>query len=151
MACPQLPKRALYALKCLVHLAGKREPARAKEIAHCAGIPPAEASKVLYLLTWGGFVSSRRGSKGGFWLRVAPEKIRIGKVMRFFHPPAKAGRSQFDDPVMRLWDKATAPGYDAFEGLTLADLVKDGGADRILKDAANDDDASSYAGNEQKY
>ncbi|MFQ5928049.1 MAG: Rrf2 family transcriptional regulator, partial [Terriglobia bacterium] len=68
-----------------------RSAPSARELARCAEIPPAQAAKILYLLTWAGFVSSRRGFKGGFWLRVPARHIRVKDVMEFFHPPVERG------------------------------------------------------------
>lgn len=140
VACPQLPKRVLYALKCLCCLAGTQQPMRAKELAHCTGIPLAEAAKVLYLLTWGGFVLSRRGSNGGYWLGIPPEKIRLGEVVRFFQTPADRSSGSINDPVLRLWIGAIAPSYDAFEDLTLADLARNGKASNTPEGAENSKD-----------
>lgn len=126
MAWPHLPKRVHYALKGLCCLAQAEGPVRAHELARRAGIPPAQAAKILYLLTWGGFVSSRRGSSGGFWLRLPAHSIRVRDVMAFFHPPAHYGGRESNDPVLQVWQETAASSHRTFEQLTLADLTGQG-------------------------
>ncbi len=125
MPWPSLPQRVHAALKGLCCLARTQGPVRAQELARCAGIPPAQAAKILYLLTWGGFVSSRRGSKGGFWLRIPSHRIRVQAVVDFFQPPDDRERKDSKDPVLKALQKAASPSRRAFQELTLADLVGD--------------------------
>jgi DNA-binding IscR family transcriptional regulator len=77
----------------------------------------------LYLLAWGGFVSSRRGSKGGFWLRRAPGRIRIGEVVKFLSSPVDLSHELSNDPVLRVWRKTAASSYEAFKRLSVGDLA----------------------------
>ena len=146
MAGPLLPKRVLYALRSLLCLAETQRPVRAEKLARFVGIPPCEAAKVLYLLTWGGFVSSRRGSKGGFWLCKPPEEIRVKEVVGFFQVPTNRDQGHLNDPVLRLWEKITAPSYGAFENLNLADLVRHSNVDKMLERAPNSEDDLSFVG-----
>jgi Rrf2 family transcriptional regulator, iron-sulfur cluster assembly transcription factor len=125
VAWPELPKRVLYALKSLCFLAAAQGPVCAREVARCTGMPPAEASKILYLLGWGGFVSSRRGSKGGFWLRRTPGRIRIGDVVKFLSSPPEPGGGRHD-PVVQVWEQIAASSHDAFNRISLDDLLKEG-------------------------
>ena len=123
MVWPALPKRVQYALQALTCLARAQSPVRAHELAECAGIPPTQAAKILYLLTWGGFVSSRRGSQGGFWLRIPADSIRVRDVTEFFHPPRDGKDKPSDDPILQLWHELAASSYRTFEELTLAELM----------------------------
>jgi Rrf2 family transcriptional regulator, iron-sulfur cluster assembly transcription factor len=117
-----LPTRVHYALQGLCHLARHPGPVRARELAREEKIPAAQAAKLLYLLTWGGFVRSRRGLNGGFWLERPPESIRVREVIAFFHPPAnRSAKSR--DAVCRVWNDTVAVSRSAFEQLTIADLV----------------------------
>lgn len=128
-AWPELPKRLHHSLRILCCLAQSSGPRRARELAYCTGVPPAEAAKLLYLLAWGGFVASRRGSKGGFWLLRSPNRVRVRELIDFFHrpeAPAAAGADKDKDPVARLWQQATALSKQSFERHTLADLVREG-------------------------
>jgi len=125
-AWPDLPKRLHHSLRILCCLAQRPGPRRAKELAHCTGVPPAETAKLLYLLAWGGFVASRRGSKGGFWLRRSPKRIRVRELIDFFHRPEDSPDGADKDPVARLWQQATALSTRFFERHTVADLVREG-------------------------
>lgn len=140
MRWSHLPVRVHYALKSLCCLARAQGPVRAHELAECAGIPPAQAAKILYLLTWGGFVCSRRGSKGGFWLRRPPHRIRVRDVMEFFHPPASRRGKDSDDPILQAWQETAASSQQSFEQLTLAELVGERPAGQFFKGLAEHED-----------
>ncbi len=133
MALPTLPRRVHYALKILCCLVGEPAPVRAREVARCTEIPAAQVAKTLYLLTWGGFVQSRRGSKGGFWLRRPAEQIGIHNVIQFLLPPLEDGRRLQKDPVLRVWQQTAVPPHQAFQRMNLADLVRKGNAAQTLK------------------
>ncbi len=132
MAWFRLPKRVHYALKTLCCLAPAQGPVRAREVARCTGIPPAEAAKILYLLTWGGFISSRRGSKGGFWLRKPPGRIHIGDVVKFLYPMDRNSKHS-KDPVLQIWQQTAASSHEAFKRFSLEDLIKKGKAAQVFK------------------
>ena len=116
------PMRLRTALKCLCCLAATEEPIQSPEIAGKTGVSSAETAKVLQLLVLGGFVTSRRGSKGGFQLARPSNELTTGEVIDFFlakHPTEPAG----DCPVMHALDEAIAPGQEAFAKLTLAEIA----------------------------
>ncbi len=123
MAWPELPKRALYALKSLCFLATVQGPVCAREVARRTGIPPTEAAKILYLLAWGGFLSSRRGSNGGFWLRRTPRRIGIGEVVKFLSSPSDLSDESSNDPVLRIWRQTAASSNEAFNRFSLEELA----------------------------
>ena len=119
---PEMPKRLESALKGLCCLAASGEALQAREIAIQAGVPPAEMAKVLQLLVWGGFVQSRRGSKGGFRLTLPPDQIRTGQVIQFFI--AKQNNVlEPESAVTRAFSDLSAPGRLAFEQLTLEQIA----------------------------
>ncbi|HEV2352227.1 MAG TPA: Rrf2 family transcriptional regulator [Terriglobia bacterium] len=126
MKTPYLDTRIYYSLKCLVCLAEAGAPRQSKELALLTGITPAETAKMLSLLAWGGFLSSKRGSKGGFWLRLPAAQIQVKEVMRFLQP-AWAGNSSKDDEdsILRVWRKKVGRVSEDFEKLSLADLVRE--------------------------
>src|SRR3989449_10041029 len=69
-----------------------------------------------------GFVTSRRGTKGGFHLAAEADRITMGKVIDFFlsrHPP----EPDDDLAVMRVFEKTSAPCQKAFGRLTLVDVA----------------------------
>lgn len=123
---PYLDTRIYYSLKCLACLAEAGGPRQSKELASLTGITPAETAKVLSLLAWGGFLSSKRGSKGGFWLRLPPAQIQIKDVMKFLQPPGGGNPSaENEDSILRVWQRKVGKVSEDFEKLSLADLVRE--------------------------
>src|SRR5438876_10927945 len=95
---------------------------QSQEIAERIRVSKAETAKILQLLAWGGFVTSRRGSKGGFHLAACADQITMGEVIDFFlsrHPPEPNGASV----VMLVFEVTSAPCQKAFSRLTLADII----------------------------
>jgi Rrf2 family protein len=120
---PPVPKRLQSALKALCCLAQSGDAMQSQAIAERIRVSPAETAKILQLLVWGGFVTSRRGTKGGFHLAANTDEITMGAVIDFFlsrHPAAQDD----DSAVMRIFDKISAPCQKAFSSLTLADVVR---------------------------
>jgi Rrf2 family protein len=123
MTWPGFPKRLQSALKALSCLAGADEAMQSHVIAERIAVPKAETAKILQLLVWGGFVTSRRGIKGGFHLAAKPENITMGEVIDFFlaRHPAEADEQS---PVMLALAQSIAPCQRAFARLTLSDVSK---------------------------
>jgi len=73
-----------YALKALAYLATSRpeEPVLIAEIAEREEIPRKFLELILAELKQHGFVRSRKGRGGGYYLAVVPHKISIAAVMR---------------------------------------------------------------------
>jgi Rrf2 family protein len=88
------PKRLQSSLKALCCLADAKTAMQAPGIAERIDVPKAETAKILQLLVWGGFVTSRRGTKGGFQLATSADGITMGEVIDFFlarHPIERTG------------------------------------------------------------
>jgi DNA-binding IscR family transcriptional regulator len=95
---------------------------RSRDIAREIRVSEAETAKVMQLLVWGGFVTSRRGSRGGFQLATSASKITAGEVIAFFlsrHPPDDESSS----PVMQALRETSHPCQSRFEKLTLAAIL----------------------------
>ena len=122
MGWSSLPKRVHSALKCLCCLAEAGTPLQAHQVADRIGVGRPETAKILQLLSWGGFVQSKRGTKGGFWLRETPEQIRAGKVISFFLSNHSVEAND-EDPVSRAIVKSNAHCQAVLESLTLADII----------------------------
>jgi len=119
---PAYPKRLQSALKALCCLAQSGNGMQSQQIAERIHVPTAETAKILQLLVWGGFATSRRGSKGGFHLAARADQITMGEVIDFFlskHPP----EPNEDSAVMRVFERTSAPCQRAFSRLTLADII----------------------------
>jgi Rrf2 family protein len=123
MSWPGFPKRLQSALKALSCLAESDQALQSQVIAERIAVPKAETAKILQFLVWGGFITSRRGTKGGFHLAVKPENITMGEVIDFFiarHPVEMDKGS----PVMQALAKSVAPCQKAFARLTLTEVSR---------------------------
>lgn len=79
-----------YALKAILELAlryGYSEATSINEIARNADIPEKFLEQILLILKKGGFVKSKRGVNGGYYLAMAPADITVGKIIRFIEGP----------------------------------------------------------------
>jgi Rrf2 family protein len=122
--CNSLPPRIYESLKTLCALANSTRPLQAHEIASATGLPPAQTAKILQSMTWAGFVESRRGTKGGFWLVVPAGRIRVTDVVAFFARHSQDSSEHFGDPVLRALTGATARCQKEFRHVTVADIAK---------------------------
>ena len=122
MTWPAFPKRLQSALKALCCLASSDKEMQSQMIAAKIGVPEAETAKILQLLVWGGFLISRRGTKGGFQLASDASRITMGAVIDFFlarHPVKPMG----DFPVMRALDATMAVCQKKFAQMKLSEVA----------------------------
>ena len=73
-----------YALKTILDLSlnyGKRQ-VKISDIANRQDIPIKYLEQLLLLLKGAGYVNSKRGSQGGYFLTKQPEKITLGEIIR---------------------------------------------------------------------
>ena len=79
-----------YALKAILELSlryGRSEAVSINEIATSGDMPESFLEQILLTLKKGGFVKSKRGIKGGFYLAKHPREITVGDVIRFIEGP----------------------------------------------------------------
>lgn len=126
MLCSNLPPRIYESLKTLCCLAKASGPLQAYEIATLAELPPAQTAKILQMMAWAGFVESRRGTKGGFWLATPANCIRVTDVTDFFAHHSEE-RSPERDGLLKALERATARCQKEFSRITVADLAKASG------------------------
>ena len=124
-----LPPRIYESLKTLCCLANSAGALQAHEIAAAASLPPAQTAKILQLMTWAGFVESRRGTNGGFWLVTPAKRIRVTDVADFFTHHAPGNLRQERDPLLQALAQATARCRKEFAQITVADLAKVSGCE----------------------
>lgn len=84
MLCSELPPRIHQSLEVLVCLARDSGPLQTQQISAKTKLLPAQTAKILQSLTWTGFVDSRRGIHGGFWLSRPAHRVHVAKVIAFF-------------------------------------------------------------------
>lgn len=81
-----------YALKAVLELSLRYDYGEAvsiNEIAASGDMPEKFLEQILLALKNGGFVKSKRGVKGGFFLARPPKDITVGDVTRFIEGPTE--------------------------------------------------------------
>ncbi len=129
MPCSDLPPRIYESLKTLCCLAKASGPLQAQQVASTADLPPAQTAKILQMMTWAGFVESRRGTKGGFWLSTPADRIRVTDVTDFFAHDGEGHGALEKDGLLSALERATARCQKEFSRITVADLAKASGCE----------------------
>lgn len=123
-----------YALRVLIYLGAEPDRrATIAEIARAFEVSENHLMKVVHFLGKGGWLNNVRGKGGGLELAHAPEKIKVGHVLRAAESNVVV--ECFDrehnrcviTPVCRLKPvlaEASAAFYKVLDGYTLADIVQ---------------------------
>ena len=132
-----VPQKAQYALRGVFELAKRfgQGPAKVADIAEAQAIPPRFLEVILNQLKQAGFLDSRRGREGGYFLTRRPERISAGEVIRFMQgdmSPVECGtrgsRSRcplYGDCVfLPMWQRAEKAVSAVYDGTTFGDLVE---------------------------
>ena len=120
-----------YALRAVFDLAGRggSDPIKIAEIAARQRIPQKFLELILSQLKQGGFLGSRRGADGGYFLARRPRNITVGDVLRHIDGPISPGRKQQrgnlppDSPFPELWQEVERALSSVIDETTFADLV----------------------------
>ena len=87
----KLSKRGEYALRALINLGIAQELdcplLQVRDLAGCENIPVKFLEQILAQLKKAGYLGSRRGARGGYFLKTPPAKIPIGDVVRLIDGP----------------------------------------------------------------
>jgi Rrf2 family protein len=86
-----LTKKGEYALRALINLGLAREVGRThvsvSELTGLSQLPLKYVEQILHQLRLAGYVDTRRGKYGGYYLRKAPAEIKIGEIVRLLDGP----------------------------------------------------------------
>ncbi|SHJ45906.1 RrF2 family transcriptional regulator [Pseudozobellia thermophila] len=84
-----LSKKTKYGLKALTYLASQKEkaPVQISEIAKCENISQKFLESILLSLRKSGFLGSKKGKGGGYYLIKDPKDILMTDVMRILEGP----------------------------------------------------------------
>ena len=128
-----------YALRVMLCLAqrGIDEYIPLKEIAESENISQKYLESIMTILSKAGFLDAVHGKGGGYRLNRAPEEYTVGSILRLTEGSlapvscttqgaAACSRSSCCQ-TLPMWEKLEKLINDFFEGITLADLLKDGG------------------------
>ena len=126
-----------YALRVMVHFAlhGGEEYIPLKEIAESEGISQKYLESIMTVLSKAGFVVAVHGKGGGYRLNRKPEAYTVGSILKLTEGslaavsctsqgPAACSRSTCCQ-TKPMWDKLDQMIDEFFEGITLADLLKE--------------------------
>ena len=129
-----------YALRVMLCFAQKDpgEYVPLKEIAEAEGISQKYLESIMTMLSKAGFVDAVHGKGGGYRLNRRPEDYTIGSILKLTEGSlaAVSCTSQGAAACSRttccqtlpMWEKLEKMIDEFFEGITLADLLRSGGA-----------------------
>ena len=128
-----------YALRVMVSFAqrGGDDYIPLKEIAEAEDISQKYLESIMTTLSKAGFVDAVHGKGGGYRLNRKPEEYTIGSILKLTEGSlaavsctaqgaAACSRTECCQ-AKPMWDRLEKLIDDFFEGITLADLLKDGG------------------------
>jgi len=136
-----------YALKTLLELAlnYNKGVLSINDLAKKGDIPDKFLEQVLLALKKGGFVDSKRGINGGYFLARPPEAITIGEVVRFIEGPVEpiscVGREDYKECkdfascIFRdVWAQVNTAISFAIDTITFAELLRRASLKKKKKD-----------------
>lgn len=84
-----ISQKCQYALRAIFELTkrGKQVPVKIAHIAEAQDIPVRFLEVILSQLKQGKFVTSQRGSKGGYILAQSPGELTVGHIVEFMQGP----------------------------------------------------------------
>ena len=126
-----------YALRVMVNFAQRSadEYIPLKEIAESEGISQKYLESIMTVLSKAGFVDAVHGKGGGYRLNRKPEEYTVGSILKLTEGslatvsctsqgPAACSRATCCH-TLPMWERLDQMVNDFFEGITLADLLKE--------------------------
>jgi len=136
-----ISKKCYYGIKALFDLARREtdRPVRIGAIAERQHIPIRFLEAILRQLKQAGWVDSRRGSEGGYFLIVRPTRIKLIEVIMYFEGDfAQLGGSESgsesnneaDYVLIHVWKESRKSLAGVLGRWTIADMVEKAEADK---------------------
>ena len=130
----KLTTRSRYGTRMILDLAlhGQNGPVRIKDIAARQGVSIKYLEKLVRELKLAGFVSSRRGPRGGHILARPLEEISIGAIVRALEGDLSLVDCDSHDVscprlaeclTRKVWVEAARAMHEKLDAITLADLL----------------------------
>ena len=118
-----------YALQAIFDLASQRpgEPVRIADIARRQKIPQKFLELILAGLKQAGFVESRRGAEGGYFLARPAESLTVGEVLRSIDGPQQGPgrpRRKAETPFTDMWRQVDRGVSEIIDQTTFAGLLR---------------------------
>ncbi len=128
-------RKCRYALRAILELAmrNSQDPVKIADIAEAQAIPTRFLEAILNQLKQVGFVESRRGRKGGYFLKRSPDEITMGDVIESIQGCSGlvecVSNSKYKCPFydgcvfLPVWKEAQKAVLDVYDGVTFQHLV----------------------------
>lgn len=129
-----------YALRVMLCLAqrGSEDYVPLKEIAEAEGISQKYLESIMTILSKAGFVDAVHGKGGGYRLNRKAEEYTVGSILKLTEGSlapvscttqgASACSRSTCCQTLPMWERLETMIDEFFEGITLAGLLRDGGA-----------------------
>jgi len=131
------PKKNQYALRAIFELAKHqgKGPKKISEIAQAQAIPLRFLEVILSQLKSSGWVESKRGFYGGYYLKISPKDITVGDILRFMHASPRSSVdcvaciSKSDCPFdgkcafASMWNQVNQAMFDIYDETSIQDLI----------------------------
>ena len=130
------PKKNQYALRAIFELAKQlgKGPTKISEIAETQRIPMRFLEVILSQLKASGWVESKRGFYGGYYLKSSPSDISVGDIIRFMQSSPNqvecvACISKQDCPFdgncafASMWNQVNDAMFKIYNETTIQDLI----------------------------
>jgi Rrf2 family nitric oxide-sensitive transcriptional repressor len=142
---PMFSQTAEYALRVVVFLGGRSEPATTRQISQAAKIPEGYLSKVLQSLSRRGIIKSQRGLHGGSTLAKDPHDLTVYDIVEAVDVVPRILTCPLDIkshgallcPLHRRMDQALATVEKALRDSTIADLLEEENPSKPLCETGN--------------
>ena len=126
-----------YALRVMLYFAlhGGEEFIPLKEIAETEGISQKYLESIMTTLSKAGFVDALHGKGGGYRLNRKPEEYTVGSILKLTEGSLATVSCTTQGPnacnrqsccrTLPMWEKLDRMVDEFFEGITLADILKE--------------------------
>lgn len=131
-----VPRKTRYALRAIFELARHYGQGYVKiiDIAKAQATPPRFLEAILNQLKQGGFVGSKRGRNGGYFLLRSPDKLTVGEVMCSIQGPVQlvdcsSGGAEGDCPLLSncvflpMWLEVQEAISNVYDNTTFQDFL----------------------------
>jgi Rrf2 family transcriptional regulator, iron-sulfur cluster assembly transcription factor len=134
----KLSTKTRYGVRAVFDIAyhNSGRPTQARDIARRQEVPLRYLEQIFQELRRAHLVAAKRGPRGGYYLARAPEAITLGDVVRAVQGPIELLAPEDETPrksrsklaPASIWKELARKIGDAFDGVTIRDLVARGEA-----------------------
>lgn len=126
--------RSRYGTRLMLDLAlhDSQGPVCISDVAERQNISVKYLEKIIHLLKSHGYITSKRGPRGGHVLAIPPEKISIGEIVRIMEgetaltkcvETGKTCEREVKCKMHGVWDGASKAMMDHLDAVSLSDLM----------------------------